>query len=320
MKIRSIVTGGAGFIGSNLVDKLIDAGHHVIVIDNESAELNTKFYWNDKAENYILDICDYDSVRNLFDGVDFVFHLAAEARLHTSIDNPLNCFHANLMGTATALECSRQAGVKRFIYSSTSSGYGMNTGPNVETQTDDCLNPYSTSKVAAEKMCSLYTKLYNLNTIIFRYFNVYGERSPIGGQYAPVSGIFLKQYSEGKPLTIVGDGLQRRDFIHVYDIAKANIKFAEAELPQSAFGQVYNVASGSNMSVLELAKAISNDYVFLEKRLGEAKETLGDITKIQKTVDWKPEIDIISWTKDAKTKIDIEEKDTMDAKVFNRSN
>jgi UDP-glucose 4-epimerase len=174
--MKSLVTGGAGFIGSNLVDKLIEQGHEVIVIDNESAESNEKFYWNDKAKNYVLDIRDYKNTRPLYDGVDFVFHLAAESRIQPAIENPIEAVSLNSVGTCTVLQCSREARVKRVMYSSTSSGYGMNQSPNIETQPDDCLNPYSVSKVNGEKLCKMYTSLYGLPTISFRYFNVYGER------------------------------------------------------------------------------------------------------------------------------------------------
>ncbi len=151
--MKSLVTGGAGFIGSNLVDKLIELGHDVIVIDNESAESNEQFYWNDKAQNYKYDIRDYENTRPLYDGVDYVFHLAAESRIQPAIENPINAISLNSVGTCTILQCAREAEVKRVIYSSTSSGYGMNPYPNVETQPDDCLNPYSVSKVNGEKLC-----------------------------------------------------------------------------------------------------------------------------------------------------------------------
>ena len=226
----SLVTGGAGFIGSNLVDYLIQQGHEVICVDNESAECNDKFYWNDKACNIIGDITDYDFIKNCFKDVDYVFHLAAESRLQPAIKNPIEAVYKNCVGTTTILQCAREAGVKRFIYSSTSSGYGFNPSPNVETQPDDCLNPYSASKVAAEKFCKMYSDLYGLETVVLRYFNVFGERSPRRGQYAPVIGIFDRQRLSGEALTIVGDGTQRRDFIYVGDVAKANLIAAEATL------------------------------------------------------------------------------------------
>ena len=273
----SLVTGGAGFIGSNLVDYLIEQGHEVICVDNESAECNDKFYWNDKACNIIGDITDYDFIKNCFKDVDYVFHLAAESRLQPAIKNPIEAVYKNCVGTTTILQCAREAGVKRFVYSSTSSGYGFNPSPNVETQPDDCLNPYSASKVAAEKFCKMYSDLYGLETVVLRYFNVFGERSPRRGQYAPVIGIFDRQRLSGEALTIVGDGTQRRDFIYVGDVAKANLIAAEATLDKKYFGQVFNIGSGINYSVQEIADAISDNQTYIPKRDGEMETTWSNI-------------------------------------------
>ena len=293
----SLVTGGAGFIGSNLVDYLIQQGHEVICVDNESAECNDKFYWNDKACNIIGDITDYDFIKNCFKDVDYVFHLAAESRLQPAIKNPIEAVYKNCVGTTTILQCAREAGVKRFIYSSTSSGYGFNPSPNVETQPDDCLNPYSASKVAAEKFCKMYSDLYGLETVVLRYFNVFGERSPRRGQYAPVIGIFDRQRLSGEALTIVGDGTQRRDFIYVGDVAKANLIAAEATLDKKYFGQVFNIGSGVNYSVQEIADAISDNQTYISKREGEMETTWSNIEKASEILGWKPEVDVLEWIK-----------------------
>ena len=293
----SLVTGGAGFIGSNLVDYLIQQGHEVICVDNESAECNDKFYWNDKACNIIGDITDYDFIKNCFKDVDYVFHLAAESRLQPAIKNPIEAVYKNCVGTTTILQCAREAGVKRFIYSSTSSGYGFNPSPNVETQPDDCLNPYSASKVAAEKFCKMYSDLYGLETVVLRYFNVFGERSPRRGQYAPVIGIFDRQRLSGEALTIVGDGTQRRDFIYVGDVAKANLIAAEATLDKKYFGQVFNIGSGINYSVQEIADAISDNQTYIPKREGEMETTWSNIEKASEILGWKPEVDVLEWIK-----------------------
>ena len=291
----SLVTGGAGFIGSNLVDYLIEQGHEVICVDNESAECNDKFYWNDKACNIIGDITDYDFIKNCFKDVDYVFHLAAESRLQPAIKNPIEAVYKNCVGTTTILQCAREAGVKRFVYSSTSSGYGFNPSPNVETQPDDCLNPYSASKVAAEKFCKMYSDLYGLETVVLRYFNVFGERSPRRGQYAPVIGIFDRQRLSGEALTIVGDGTQRRDFIYVGDVAKANLIAAEATLDKKYFGQVFNIGSGINYSVQEIADAISDNQTYIPKREGEMETTWSNIEKASEVLGWKPEVDVLEW-------------------------
>jgi UDP-glucose 4-epimerase len=296
--MKALVTGGAGFIGSNLVDQLIDMNWEVVVIDNESAECNEKFYWNPKADNHKLDICDYEFTRDLYTDVDYVFHLAAESRLQPAIKNPINAVIKNAVGTCTVLQCAREANVKKVIYSSTSSAYGLNKYPNIETDPNDCLNPYSVSKVCGEELCLMYTKLYGLKTIIFRYFNVYGERSPTTGQYAPVIGIFLKQRDNREPLTIVGDGKQRRDFVHVKDVVSANINAAENEIADEYYGQMFNIGSGKNISILEIANLISDNYIFIPPREGEAQTTLADIQKATTILKWKPSVKLEEWILD----------------------
>lgn len=293
--MKSLVTGGAGFIGSNLVDRLIRIGHEVVVIDNEYSDAHDQFYWNSKAENHLLDIRDYEKTRKLYDGVDYVFHLAAEARIQPAIENPVQAVDINVTGTCTVLQCARESGVKRVMYSSTSAAYGGNEPPNNENQPDDCLNPYSVSKVAGEKLCKMYTDLFGLPTIIFRYFNVYGERQPVRGQYAPVIGIFLRQKSQGEPLTIVGDGTQSRDFVYVGDVANANILAAITEVDSSAFGQVYNIGTGINYSVNEIASMISDNVVNLPPRVGESKITLADNSRMRTIFNWNPEGNVETW-------------------------
>ena len=293
--MKSLVTGGAGFIGSNLVDRLLEMGHEVVVIDNEYSDAHDHFYWNDNAQNYKYDIRDYENTRPLYDGVDYVFHIAAEARIQPAIENPIEAVSINSVGTVTVLQCAREAGVKRVMYSSTSSGYGMNETPNVETQPDDCLNPYSVSKVNGEKLCKMYTDLFGLQTVCFRYFNVYGERQPIRGQYAPVIGIFLRQKAAGEPLTIVGDGNQRRDFTHVSDVVKANVMAAISNPDPEAFGQIYNVGTGTNHSVNQIARQISDNTVNIPPRPGEARYTLANTKKITETFGWKPTVKLEEW-------------------------
>ena len=294
----SLVTGAAGFIGSNLVEHLLDQGHSVVCVDNESAN-NEKFHWsheNGMVINVKVDITDYKGMKNIMSGVDYVFHLAAESRLQSAIMNPIEAVKKNCVGTTVMLQCAREAGVKRFVYSSTSSGYGNNPYPNVETQPDDCLNPYSASKIAGEKFCKMYTELYGLETVVLRYFNVFGRRSPAKGQYAPVIGIFQRQRDTGEPLTIVGDGAQRRDFVHVEDVARAN--YLAATMPLKGHeGEVFNVGTGSAYSIQQIADSISDNQVYIDKRSGEMETTFADITKIGDVLGWKPEIDVIDWIK-----------------------
>ena len=308
--MKAIVTGGAGFIGSNLVDRLLNDGHEVIVIDNESSDANEQFYWNPSAKNHKFDILDYESTRPLYDGVDVVFHLAAEARIQPCIINPLKAVQVNALGTATVLQCAREAGVKRVIYSSTSASYGLkNIPPLKETMPTDCLNPYSVSKVSGEELCKMYSNLYGLETVVFRYFNVYGERQPLKGQYAPVIGIFLRQKAAGEPMTIVGDGNQRRDFTHVSDVVEANVLAANFIAPEHhtvdtggckayyrwEWGQVYNIGTGVNYSVNEIADMIGGDRVNIPPRLGEARITLADNKKAKTDMGWNPKVGLSEW-------------------------
>ena len=269
----------------------------VVVIDNEYSD-NDKFHWRKDTLNVNIDITDYKALKKAFTGADYIFHCAAEARIGPAIENPLNALNINTMGTCNVLQCAREVGAKKVLYSSTSSGYGLNEAPNIETQPDDCLNPYSVSKIAGEKLCKMYTDLYGLNTIIFRYFNVFGERAPRKGQYAPVTGIFLRQKAAGEPLTIVGDGEQRRDYIYVKDVANANVMAAISNPDDNAYGQVYNVGSGKNYSVNEIASFISDDTINIPPRIGEARNSLANIDKIRKTFAWKPEVDVETWIKE----------------------
>ena len=295
---RAIVTGGAGFIGSNLVDSILPLYDEVIVIDNESSDANEQFYWNDKCTNHKLDICDYESIRPLFEDVEVVFHLAAEARIQPAVKNPILAAKTNVVGTCTILQCAREANVKRVIYSSTSSGYGLkNEVPLNEEMPDDCLNPYSVTKVSGEKLCKMYTDLFGLETVTFRYFNVYGERQPIKGQYAPVIGIFIRQRDNGESMTIVGDGKQRRDFTHVSDVVTANVLASVLE-NKEAVGKVLNIGTGINHSILEIAKLIGDNYTFIESRLGEAQETLANTDRAKEMLGWTPSVKLEDWLKE----------------------
>ena len=301
--MRSLVTGGAGFIGSHLVDKLLDMGHQVTVVDNESSICNEKFYWNDKAWNVKADISDAKMMEQVFscvnDGmpkIDWVFHLAAYSRIQIALQNPVGCVKTNVIGTTTLLQCAREHGVKAFINSSTSSSYGLKNQPPLrEDMPPDCLNPYSVSKVAAENMCKMYSDLFDLNIVNLRYFNVYGERQPLRGQYAPVVGLFLEQWRSGDKFTIVGDGEQRRDFTHVRDVVRANI--AAAERASDISTELINVGTGTNHSVNQIADMISssNAVKFIPPRPAEARVTLADISKAKKLLGYMPSIEISDW-------------------------
>tara|TARA_A100001234_G_scaffold194700_1_gene183124 strand:+ start:31 stop:903 length:873 start_codon:yes stop_codon:yes gene_type:complete len=287
--MKSLVTGSAGFIGSNLVKALLDIGHTVVCVDNKS------FDTHNNSINICGDIRDYTLMSSAMKGVDYVFHLAAESKIGTCVENPIQAASTNELGTCTLLQAARENRVSRFIYSSTSAAYGNNPFPNVETQPDDCLNPYSVSKVNGEKWCKTYTDLYGLKTVILRYFNVYGPGQPTSGQYAPVMGIFTRQRDAGEPLTIVGDGEQRRDFVHVSDVARANIMAAISTQDDECYGQVYNVGSGVNYSVNEIAAMISDNTTNIPVRPGECRVTLANCDKIKKTFGWSPDIKLQDW-------------------------
>ena len=297
--MRALVTGGAGFIGSNIVDELLNRGHEVIVIDNESAEENDRFYWNDKAKNHKIDICDYEKIEPLFEGVDWVFHLAAQSRIQPAVKNPTRTVRVNCEGTTNILQASRMNKVKKVIYSSTSACYGLiNEPPLHEDMTTDCLNPYSVTKVAAEDICSMYTRLFGLKTVTFRYFNVYGERQPTRGQYAPVIGLFKKQKDSGEPMTVVGDGLQTRDYTHVSDVVNANLLAAESDNVGS--GELINIGAGKSYSVMDLVDMIGGEHVFIPPRVGESRHTLADISRANMLLNWYPKVNLEDWLKENK--------------------
>jgi len=294
-KMNCLVTGGAGFIGSHIVDKLLQLGHQVICVDNESAECHEQFYWNDNADNHKIDICDYQSMESIFTNIDAVFHVASDARIQPAILNPKRSIENNVLGTLNMLELSRKNNVQKFVYSSTSSVYGKKSAiPNIETQPSDPLTPYSTAKVFGENLCRVYNNLYSVNTISFRYFNVYGDRQPLKGQYAPVIGLFQKQKNNNQALTIVGDGTQRRDFTHVSDIVEANIL---ALSMSDGFGEVYNIGYGKNYSILEIASMISDKIEFIPPRPGEVDQTLSNTDKFKSKTKWDPKVSLNDWIK-----------------------
>ena len=295
--MKCLVTGGSGFIGSHIVDCLVSKGQHVVVIDNESADCHDHFYHNDKAEYYKYDICDFDKIKNLFDGVDFVYHCAAEARIQPSIENPFLTTNTNVNGTLSVLEASKRADVRRVIYSSTSSSYGHGHVPNHESLPEDCLTPYSVSKVTGEKLCRVYSDLYNLETVVLRYFNVYGDRSPLRGHYAPVIGKFLMQKKNNMPLTIIGDGSQTRDFTHISDVVDANILASVCVLP-IAKQCVFNIGTGKSISIKELADIISGDQVHLRKRPGEVQDTQALNAKARTVIGKDKYVDLREWLKE----------------------
>ena len=295
--VKSLVTGGAGFIGSHVVDGLLQAGHEVVVVDDESGQASDVFHWNPHTTNYVKDVTDNHEMSKIFEAhnFDYVFHLAAKTKIVPAMENPPPTLHENYVGLLNILELSRNSGVKRVVFSSSSSVYGDQDIPYSESGIPDCLNPYALSKLHGESLCHHYSSVFNLDTVCLRYFNVFGERMPERGQYAPVIAIFLRQLRNGNPLTIVGDGHQKRDFVYVKDVAKANVSAAERHQDFSA--SVYNVGHGSMVSVMEIAELISDDYIHLPERPGDARNTMADTSLICEDLDWSPTIDAMTWLK-----------------------
>ena len=290
---KAIVTGGAGFIGSNLVDKLIEQGIEVTVLDDLST--GKKENINPKATFIKCDISTASQVDLTFyiNGADVVFHTAAKARVQPSIDDPLTFNKANVDGTLNMLYASHTVGIKRFVYSASSSAYGNATRfPTPEEHSTDPLSPYGLQKYVGEQYCKVFSKVYGLDTVSLRYFNVYGERMLLEGAYCLVLGIFAKQMLEEKPLTINNDGKQRRDFTYVGDIVNANILTATRTEPFN--GDVFNVGNGENYSVNEVAKMFGGKTI-KGKDVLEPFQTLADNSKIRLMLDWEPWGDLSSW-------------------------
>lgn len=288
-----LVTGGAGFIGSNLVDELVRQGHQVLIVDNLS--LGKKEYLNPKAKFYKKDIRDYKSIKPLFRGVDCVFHLAAQPRIQPSIIDPATSFDNNVLGTFNVLLAAKENKAPKIVYSASSSAYGdQKSLPLKEEMRANVKNPYALFKYMGEEMCQLFNQLYGLPTVCLRYFNVYGERQSVEGAYSTVIGIFLKQKKQGKPLTIVGDGNQRRDFTYVKDVVRANIMAMKSK---KAVGHLINIGSGKNHSVNEVAHMIDKNHKFIPPRPGESRVTLADISKAKKLLSWKPQVMLENWLK-----------------------
>ena len=301
--MRCIVTGGAGFIGSNLVDKLIDDGHEVIIFDNYST--GKKENVNPKAKFFLVDIShqpsfEHKTMKDIMSGVDVVFHLAAKARVQPSIENPIEYHNTNVNGTLNMLDACRRYGVKRFIFSSSSSVYGdVEQLPTPEEQELNPMSPYALHKLQGEQYCKLFSELYDLETVCLRYFNVYGERQNTEGAYCLVMGIFAGQLLKGEPMTINGDGENRRDFTYVGDVVDANIRCMD--YPLELNGDVFNIGNGDNRSVNQIANLLSEDGDRINREpVIEPKETLANNSKAKKMLGWKPTNKIEDWIIDYK--------------------
>ena len=291
-KIKSVVTGGAGFIGSHLVDKLVSEGHYVTVIDNLSTGRLTNISHHSKKEvKFInLDISKTKKLSKAIRGNSYIFHLAGLADIVPSIENPEIYYAVNVTGTLNILNACKKLKIKKFIYAPSASCYGVpKKYPTKENSNIDPKYPYALTKFLGEKLVMHWAEVYNMPCLSFRFFNAYGLRSRTTGAYGAVFGVFLAQKLSKKPLTIVGNGKQTRDFIHVTDLVNAIYK---ASNKKNLTGQIFNLGIGVETSVNEIAEIIGGKKINVPKRPGEPDRSKANITKIKKKLNWKPKISI----------------------------
>jgi len=289
--MKCLVTGGAGFIGSNLVEKLIKLRHEVIVLDDLSTgRLSNLNKLISQISFYKVDITNKKKLLDYyFSKVDWVFHLAGLADIVPSIENPEKYFNSNVVGTLNVLEKARKANIKKFIYAASASCYGIpDQYPTKEESKIQLEYPYALTKNLGELIVLHWAKVYKMPNISLRFFNVYGPKSRTTGAYGAVFGVFLAQKLAKKPLTVVGDGKQTRDFIHVYDLVDAIILIAK----KAKRNQIFNIASGKETSVNKIAKIIGGEIINIPKRPGEPNRSLGNIERLKKQLKWKPKISI----------------------------
>ena len=292
--MKYVVVGGAGFIGSNIVDKLVEQNHEVVIIDNLSTGKMENV--NPRASVEYIDICNENecsAMVEIMSGADALFLLAAKARVQPSIENPVEYEINNTIGTLNVLKCASDAGVRRVVYSASSSAYGNTEKlPSKESDPVNPLSPYGAQKYYGEVMCKMFSEVYGLETVSLRYFNIYGERQNVGGAYAMVIGIFVDQLLNGKPMTIRGDGEQRRDFTYVGDVVNANILASQSE--KVGNGEVINIGNGDNRSINDIADMIGGDRVNVDPVI-EPKATLANNSKAEELLGWKPTQNIEDW-------------------------
>ena len=286
-KIKVVVTGGAGFIGSHLADALVERDFDVHIIDDLSAGRMENV--NKKAIFYKEDIRNFEAIKKIIEGSKYVFHVAAKPRVQISIQNPRETHDINVNGTLNVLVASKDTGVKRVIYSASSSAYGeQDTMPLHEDMHARPISPYGLQKHIGELKCRVFSRIYGIETVSLRYFNVYGPRFVSeGGAYDLVIGRFLKQRKENKPMTIVPDGEQTRDFTQVRDVVRANILAMESD--KVGKGEVINIGAGKNYSINQVAAIIGGPVVYIEPRL-EPKHTLAENKKARELLGWEPKV------------------------------
>lgn len=300
--MKTLITGGCGFIGSHVVDLLLQKGHKVLVIDNlSSGRLENLVHVKKEIEILKCDIGQAGEWMDHFKNIDWVIHAAALADIVPSIQRPADYFHSNVDGTFNVLEASRVAGVKRFIYIGSSSSYGIpDVYPVSETAQIQPQYPYALTKRLGEELVLHWVKVYKLPAVSLRFFNVYGPRSRTSGTYGAVFGIFLAQKLAGKPFTVVGDGSQMRDFTYVTDVARAVLATVESRV----VGEVFNVGSGHTVSVNRIVELFGGEKVHIPKRPREPDCTFADISKIKKMIGWEPKVSIEQGVKELLKNID----------------
>lgn len=288
--MRSIVTGGAGFIGSHLVDALLGRGHEVTVLDNFSTGRRANLeHVKDRVKIFECDVAVSGEWIKEFQGVDWVFHLAALADIVPSIQVPDEYFRANVVGTFNVIQAAKHASVKRVIYAASSSCYGIPLDyPTNELAEIAPQYPYALTKRLGEELVMHWAQIYKLPAVSLRFFNVYGTRSRTSGTYGAVLGVFLAQKLAGQPLTVVGTGEQTRDFTYVTDVASALIAAAAS----TRVGDIYNVGSGCSVSINKLVELLGCNKIKIPKRPGEPDCTFADIQKIRKDLNWSPSVSI----------------------------
>ena len=291
MALKSVITGGAGFIGSNLTDHLVRIGHKVVVLDNfvSGKKSNLSHHKKKNVKIIKIDISKSKNLDKYFKGADYVFHLAALAEIIPSIKNPKKYFKNNVIGTLKVVEAVKKVKIKKLIYAASSSCYGTPKKlPTSEKDRIDLKNPYAVTKFIGEEIIMKYAEMFKMPNLSFRFFNVYGPRLNASGQYGAVISNFLSQTKNKKPLTIVGNGKQTRDFIHVDDLANAFIKV----LKSKHSNKIYNLGSGKKTSINYIANIFNGKKKFIPIRPGEPKDSLANISKLKKDLKWRPKIPI----------------------------
>ncbi|MCX6722096.1 MAG: NAD-dependent epimerase/dehydratase family protein [Candidatus Staskawiczbacteria bacterium] len=287
--MKYLVTGGAGFIGSNLVDKLIEQNHEVVIIDNLSS--GKKEDLNPKAKFYNLDICDFEKIKPIFSGIDYVFHLAAIPRVFFSVENPTETSKTNILGTINVFKAAAQAKVKRVVFYSSSAVYGDQKEKIFKESTPtNPVSPYGLQKLVGEQFAKLFLELYKIPIVCLRVFNVYGPRIDFDTDYGLVVGKFLYLKSQNKPLTIYGNGEQTRGFCYVGDLADVSIKAMESSSLKG--GEIINISGENSYSVNHIAKIIGGKIIYLPKRDGDPENTKADVSLAKKLLDWSPKINL----------------------------